>query len=76
MQGLADVSGKRSATGVATDDNGMTYVRNPGQVIGILIVMSTHLVLDACIGFAPCNTHSASKYHSMVLERSAVCMSP
>ena len=53
MQGLAAVSGKRSATGVATDDNGMTYVRNPGQVTIILTVMFTHLVLDACVDFPP-----------------------
>ncbi len=32
VQGLASVSGKRSATGVPTDDNGMTFARTPGQV--------------------------------------------
>ena len=32
QQGLASVSGKRSATGVPADDNGMTFARTPGQV--------------------------------------------
>ncbi len=32
VQGLASVSGKRSATGVPTDENGMTFARTPGQV--------------------------------------------
>ena len=32
LQGLATLSGKRSATGVPTDDNGMTSARSAGQV--------------------------------------------
>lgn len=32
LQGLADLSGKRSATGVPTDDSGFTFARTAGQV--------------------------------------------
>ena len=31
-QGLSSLNGKRSATGVNTDDNGLTFARTPGQV--------------------------------------------
>lgn len=32
QQGLSSLNGKRSATGVNTDDNGITFARTPGQV--------------------------------------------
>ncbi len=42
VQGLASVSGKRSATGVPTDDNGMTFARTPGQVSSSCMRMIIH----------------------------------
>ncbi len=48
-QGLASVSGKRSATGVPTDDNGMTFARTPGQVSSSCMRM-----IITCIAHAAC----------------------
>ena len=36
QQGLSSLNGKRSATGVNTDDNGFTFARTPGQVSVVL----------------------------------------
>ena len=38
-QGLSSLNGKRSATGVDTDDNGITFARTPGQVSTTLHAM-------------------------------------
>ena len=48
VQGLASVSGKRSATGVATDDNGMTFARTPGQVSSSCMRMVNTCIAHAC----------------------------
>lgn len=38
-QGLSSLNGKRSATGVDTDDSGMTFARTPGQVSAALLAL-------------------------------------